>query len=191
MGTDKAWLEIGGQPMLARIAGAVAGVGPVFIANGDGSRELPPVGVPAELVRDAIADQGPLAGFLAIANALPEHVTRVFVCGCDLPFVTPEIVRSIDEHWQNTSRDAVVPEIAGRLEPLVAVYGRPSFARIADAFAAGQRRLTDVVATLEPERVSEADLQEVDPDLAAFLNLNRPEDYERALSLLDPDAPRA
>jgi len=190
MGRDKAWLELAGEPLLVRIARVLADVGFVFVAVGHEQRRLPELAEPVEYVTDPVADQGPIAGLVAIAGRLPEHVTRVFVCGCDLPFVTTSLIRMLDERWQARGGDAVVPEVGGRLQPLMAVYGRRALTRIAAVFAGGSRRLTDVIELLGPDRVTEAELVRVDPELDAFLNLNRPEDYARALTRLDRGAPR-
>lgn len=186
MGRDKAWLEFDGEPLLTRICRVVHGIGELFVAIGQADRRLPELPEGARLVTDVALGQGPMAGMLAVADALPDNIERVFFCGCDLPFLSPQLVRVLDRRWQAERSEIVVPEVGGRLQPLVAVYGRGALVRLRSAFAAGDRRLSDFVASREPVVVSETELSEFDLD--AFDNLNRADDYERALRRLDQDA---
>src|SRR5438046_2516502 len=88
MGTDKAWLELGGRAMIEQVIAALAPVtGSVaIIAN---SAEYARLGLP--VFADAQSGIGPLE---AIRTALANSATsRVLLVGCDLPFVTEDLFR--------------------------------------------------------------------------------------------------
>ena len=130
------------------------------------------------LLRDDSAFAGPvpalIRGLRAARNAI------AFVCSCDLPLLRAGVARAlcamVDEY------DAVVPDIAGSLQPLCAAY-RSEVALKMEALARGQSRLTAIVEHLTIRRVPEADLRRIDPDLRGFLNVNTPADYARALKI--------
>ena len=78
--------------------------------------------------------------------------------------------------------DAVVPEIGGKLQPLCAVYRRSAASLIEEQWNTGERRLTRIAATLNAYSPHDAELEQFDPDLRSFLNVNTPEDYARLLA---------
>src|SRR3989442_922973 len=110
MGTDKAWLELGGRPMIEHVIAALVPV-TTSVAIIAKSPEYSRLGFP--VFADLHSDIGPLE---AIRTALASAETsRVVLVGCDLPFVTSDLFRfllSISENHQ-----AVVPIGAdGKLE---------------------------------------------------------------------------
>jgi molybdenum cofactor guanylyltransferase len=80
--------------------------------------------------------------------------------------------------------DAVVPEIAGLVQPLHAVYRKRCLAAINAMIAQGEARLVQIVDAVSVRKVGERELRAIDPDLRSFINVNTPEDYQRALRLV-------
>ena len=110
MGTDKAWLDWHGVPLVVHVARAVSAAveGRVVVVGAPG-QDLPPE---LEIVRDPEAHQGPVAGLAVGLGALTEE--RAFVCGCDQPLAHAVIAELLD------ARAADV--VAFRGEPLGALY---------------------------------------------------------------------
>src|SRR5262249_30946390 len=86
MGTDKAWLEIDGRPMIQLVIEAVRDVcSTVSVIANESSYER--LGLP--VFRDTYKGIGPLEAIrTALANSSED---RALVVACDLPFVTAEL----------------------------------------------------------------------------------------------------
>src|SRR5207253_2864515 len=93
MGRSKAWLQVAGEPMLARMVRVVGEVAPrIVVAAADG-QELPDLPASVRIVRDAEPRLGPLAGFAA---ALTETAAEIaFVAACDMPNLDADSIRAV------------------------------------------------------------------------------------------------
>jgi len=146
---------------------------------------LPPLPWEATVVRDRVAEQGPLPAIVDGLASLPSQVTAAFVTACDTPLLEPALAERL---FQLLSRDddVVVPTDDERLHPLLAVY-RP---RVADLLrhqlAGGTSSLHGALggSSLRVCRVPVEELRDVDAELRSFLNCNAWDDYEAALNLV-------
>jgi molybdopterin-guanine dinucleotide biosynthesis protein A len=138
------------------------------------------------LLRDQNAYQG---AAVALAQGLAAAANNVaFTCSCDLPLLRVEVVRALNQMLNGY--EAVIPAIGGKPQPLCAIYRRDVAKVIETQLASGERRLTRITARLRAHRPGELQLREIDPDLRSFMNVNTPEDYNRALArrqLSEPD----
>ncbi len=192
MGRDKALVEVGSRPMIARAAEALGAVfDDVVLASGGGGA-YSFLGLPE--VADRHPGSGPLAGIdAALAWAAPRPV---FALACDLPFVGAGLVRHL------AARAAAAPErldavwlpvlVGGERgqprQPLCAVYGPGCAAAIGRRLAARRLRALDLLAELPVIEVP------IGPELAFFRpelldNVNLPADLERAGLAAAPPAP--
>ena len=130
MGTDKALLEVDGVAMAVRVAEALrtAGAGRVVAVGGDGEAL---VALGLDVVSDDHPGEGPLGGILTALAAVEDDV--VVVLACDLPDPDPAAIRRVVE----ALGEADVAAPPGEL--LHAAYHRRAQARLAAAFAAGER----------------------------------------------------
>lgn len=170
MGRNKALLEVEGAPLIARVAAVLRPLfASVIVVTGD-----PETARAAELpaLPDAFEGRGPLAGIHA---ALLHYGAPVFCVACDMPFLNPAFIA-----WQCEqlgAREAVVPRIADRLEPLHAVYAPaclPVFAAALDEQSVPS--LQRVLRGLTVRAISEAEARRFDPSLRLFANWNTPAD---------------
>jgi len=136
---------------------------------------LPDVG--ARRVVDVAGYEGPLAGLVAGLEAAGDVPS--FVLGVDFPCVTPVLVRELARVLAATPYvDAIVPRPGGIEQPLVAAYAPAVAARLRAALEAG---VTSLRGGLDALRVSTIDDVETLPGGAdALLNVNTPDDFERA-----------
>ncbi len=180
MGTPKAWLPVGGEPLLARVARVVAGAvhpGPVVVVAAPG-QDVPPLPPEFEIVRDEVEDRGPLGGLAAGLDALAGRADAAYLSACDVPFLTAAFVRRVAAGLDGTS--AAVPFADGRPHPLAAAYPLAVLPVVRSQLAAGRLRLTDLFA-LVPTRFLAADhFADTDPGLRSVVNVNTPAEYERA-----------
>jgi molybdopterin-guanine dinucleotide biosynthesis protein A len=106
----------------------------------------------------------------------------VFVSACDAPFLKPELIRLLVSQAR-PGADAVMPETAKGLEPLCAVYSRSCLNTIETHIRQDKLKIQWVFHKSRINRISEARLRKVDPDLISFVNINTPEDLMRVASL--------
>jgi molybdenum cofactor guanylyltransferase len=187
MGQPKAILKFGTSTILQRILDELQnGFDDIAVIAAPAASESFPI---ERLLRPTsgfrlLRDEAPFQG---AANALvlglnsARHET-IFATSCDLPLLSIEVARALCRMLRD--HDAVIPIIAGDPQPICAVYRRGIAAFFADQLAAGERRLTSIVAGLKAYRPEEVEMRRIDPDLKSFLNVNTPADYARALALL-------
>ena len=117
MGRDKAWLEIGGETLLARQIKLVraAGATEVFI-SGRADRDYSSFGPP--VLTDNFPNCGPLAGIESALQICREPL--LLVLAVDMPHLTVRLVQQLQTHCRAGS--GTIPRLAGQLEPLGAFY---------------------------------------------------------------------
>jgi len=126
-------------------------------------------------VYDEVHDIGPLAGIYSCLKAAKGDY--VVVVACDMPFISPEVIRYLFELAKG--HDAAVPvQENGYIEPLHAVYRRESMiAAVEEAIRLGKRRISAPIDFLKDVVFVPVDkLKDIDPELKTFVNVNRAED---------------
>ena len=117
MGQDKAWLEMGGQPLIRRALSTVrdSGIQEVLISGRAGT-DYSTLGCP--VLFDLEPGGGPLGG---IERALAEATAPlVLVLAVDLPGITAAFLRKLATHCDPLT--GAVPKLRGEFEPLAAIY---------------------------------------------------------------------
>ena len=194
-GSDKASARLAGRPLLQWVRDALAPVVDEIVVVTAAGQTLPPMhpAIPVTVVEDREPERGPLGGLATGFAAAASPVC--FAASCDAPLlhtaVVECIVDALDDH------EAVLPEVGGFQQPLVAAYRRePCLAAAEAALAAGVNRVLEAFASLDILALGEDRLARVDPDLRSFRNANSPEELAAIATLLDapppapPSAPR-
>ena len=193
MGRDKARLDFRGRPLALHVASVLERVlGEVVLVGGERVEERFP-GFPS--VRDRFPGAGPLAGLhAALQYADPSHAAAghsvdsapearaVFLAACDLPGLSPDVVRHLvafaDDPRRSASPRAWVPRLEDRVQPLAALYSPGCLPVVETLLQRAERTvhrfLDRISVTLVPLT---PDLPFYHPDLLA--NLNHPGDLER------------
>jgi molybdenum cofactor guanylyltransferase len=175
LGGAKAVTPLGGRPLLAYPVDALraAGLDPVVVAKP--ATDLPDLDVP--VVRDEDIVEHPAAGIVAALRALHRPI---LVCACDMPLVSPDLARFI----ASVDAPLVVPQVAGRIQPLFARYSPPLLLALESALAS-ERSLIALVERLDPRIVGEEELERFGDPARLLTNVNTPEELaaaERALA---------
>ena len=182
MGRLKALVPVLGVPLIVHVVEAVERVVKeiVVVAKPPDSatiRSALPQKI--QVIDDERAEQSPLVGFITGARRV--SAKDVAYLGCDLPLLAPKLLRALFAALRGY--DAAIPRWPdGRIEPMVAVYGRER-ALTASIKALDSRRFanTDMIAQLSRVRyVSTEELRLADPHLDSFVNVNSPADVDRA-----------
>lgn len=175
MGSDKAWLEIAGRPMIEHVLAALQPVTTslAIVAN---DPEYAKLGL--RVFADSQAGIGPLE---AIRTSLRNsNSPRALLVGCDLPFVSPELFKfllSIEGDY-----DAVVPIGADeKLEPLCAIYRRSAIDAVNALIASGERKVSLLFDRVPTRLVRFDEFEHLAGSELFFNNVNTPLDYARAI----------
>lgn len=171
MGTNKALLPIGGQPMIAIAADTMRRVfvDVCLVADEGGPYRF--LGLP--VIPDIVTQSGPLGGIHAgLVRCAPGGV---FVLACDTPRVSPDLIRFL---LGRRSGVATVARHAGRTHPLCGIYEHRALPAIEASLRAGRLKILDLLERLETSYV------EITPDTPFyrsewFDNINDPRQFTR------------
>jgi len=170
MGSDKALIEVAGEPLVLRVARMLSAVAaPVLLATGTSGR-LGDLGFPE--VEDARAGAGPLGGLVAGLHASPHPLVAAVAVA--MPVARADVVRVVAA--LHVDQDGVLPVAAEGVQPLHAVYSRAALPALWEALEEGSFSLRSAMARLRVREVSEPEWRVADPTGRFALNLNRPED---------------
>jgi molybdopterin-guanine dinucleotide biosynthesis protein A len=178
MGSDKAALLIQGEPLLRRAVRLLRAVTPDVAIIGPPERVALAPDVP--IYPDRWPNQGPLGGIATALQALPGEA--VLVVGCDMPFLNLDVLRYLVA--LSPGYNAVVVRADGEAHPLHAVYHRRCLPAIEAQLRAGNRQVQRLLDQLAVRFVEGAELDRLDPQHLSTFNANTPEEWERALRLL-------
>jgi len=160
-GRDKLLEPVDGRPLLHRAIDAVRPLAAEILVV-TAPHGAPPLPDGVTLVHDAVAFEGPLAGFVAGLGAARSPI--VIVVGGDMPALSVAVLGAMVAMLATSGDDAVVLEDEGRGRPLpMAVRREPGLAAAERLFHAGERRLRAVIGTVSTSVLPEAAWRAIDP----------------------------
>lgn len=168
-GVCKPLLRVGGRPVLERLLALRTLADEVLLASAD--PRLPEAGL--RRVADVLPGRGAPGGVqAAMAQARAPWVLAV---GGDMPFLDGRAVLPLLEE-RGEDVEAVAYTVAGRLEPLAALYRSALAPRWAAALAGGGASFRALWAGLRGRTLPESVLREATGGTRAVLSLNLPSD---------------
>lgn len=170
MGRDKATLTIGGRSLLDRVLMTVPAQVPVIVVGPPPH----PLERPIAVTREAPPEGGPLAG---IAAGLALVATPLLVVtAVDLPHAGA-VPQQLVARLRDAEVDAVVPEVAGHPQPLLAAYRtEPLGAAVAAVGDPAGKPVRSVLAHLHVAALA--------GDPMSFADVDTPADLARARAIL-------
>ncbi len=119
MGRDKAWLEVGGKPLIGRQIEFARELGAkeIFISGRAGT-DYTALNCP--VLMDHFEDAGPLAGIERALQAISTPL--LLVLAVDMPRITPAPLQMLLDHC--TEKCGAIPRCDNSVEPLAAIYPR-------------------------------------------------------------------
>jgi molybdopterin-guanine dinucleotide biosynthesis protein A len=167
MGRDKALLPFRGEPMLQAILRRLSTIflDPFVVSN---TPERYPFLV-CPVFPDRVPGLGPLAGI----DAALRHADTpfVFVCGCDMPFLSESLLRMLAGKTRE-GIDLVLPFGPDGAQPLCAIWGRSALPAVEAALAEDRLSLVALADKLSVQGVTLEEVAAVDPMFASFRNFN-------------------
>jgi molybdopterin-guanine dinucleotide biosynthesis protein A len=177
MGCPKESLRIDGESMLKRQIRVLRSVVRRVVVVGRTAAYLDEFDVP--IVPDAVANRGPLGG---IYTALVESRTDFnLVLGCDLPFVSRELLACLVLRAMADGSEVTVPvSREGRLQPLCAVFRRRVLYAVRTRLALGESKPRSLFPRVRCTTIPWRELADAGFRAPLFDNMNTPEEYECA-----------
>lgn len=179
-GVHKALMTLNGRPVISHVVDEAAAVfDPVcVIAN----EPLLFAFLDRAVFSDVVSCRSSLTGIhAALFHAPAPHVC---VLACDMPFVTRKVLTILAGAVTDRD-DVVVFETPEGLEPLCAVYSTRCLRPVARQLARGRFQISRVFESLRVKKLPAHVLRDVDPHGLAFVNINTPEDLDRARHLME------
>jgi molybdopterin-guanine dinucleotide biosynthesis protein A len=188
-GQDKGTLEIANKPLIRYVVDAVSPlVNETIVVTSSQERVAKYVKIVSGYARFAVdlcESKGPLIG--ALTGFETAHGKYALLLPFDTPFVSREVVSLLFELC--LGKAAAIPRWPNEhIEPLHAIY-QTKAALEAAKIAVGEGKL-NVRAMIEKLRgvryVSTLVIQQLDPELKTFFNVNTPVDLKRAVAMAKP-----
>lgn len=177
MGRDKAFLPLGGRPLVEHVLDRVRPLSDDVLLV---VREVAPFRhLPFRLVEDQPGPRGALTGLVSgLRQARYEWALAV---ACDMPFLNPRLIRHMAD--LAPGHDVVIPQVGGLLEPLHTFYRRTCLGPMEDLLRRGEQKVIAFFPQVRVRVVEEGEMEALDPGHLSFWNLNTPEDWEKAQRL--------
>lgn len=179
MGTNKAFATIGEQTIIERIIDSTKNIGQeetILITNTP--NDYAHLNLP--MYSDLVPDSGSLGGiYTAIHYSKTSHT---IVIACDMPFVSADVLKFMMTQADNV--DIVVPTVDNYPQGLHAIYSKNCLEPIRAKI--DQKRLK-VIGFYEQVKVTyldEVSLEQYNSDGLAFMNVNTPEELEKAKQIV-------
>jgi molybdopterin-guanine dinucleotide biosynthesis protein A len=187
LGQDKGLLQLGGKPLVKHVldrVGRIADESTVVVSSKTQAEKYAKVvGAVANIVVDSSDLHCPLIGALTgLERALSEHA---LLLPCDTPFVCRDVISLLFDLC--IGKNAVIPRWPnGYSEPLQAVYSvRPAMEATENALNEGKMNMQSMIDKLRSIRyISTLVLEQLDPELRTFFNVNSPLDLRKAEKML-------
>jgi molybdenum cofactor guanylyltransferase len=170
MGTDKAFVTLGGRALLARMLDLARSVTPEVRIVGEASKYAPF----ANVVEDLFPGCGPLGGIHAALRSTSTEINLILAV--DIPFASLALLQFLITRTKNSSALVTVARSGGRLHPLCAVYRR-EFAQAAEnALREGRYKIDALFDQVATQVIGEEELELAGFAPRIFRNLNTPQD---------------
>jgi len=180
MGKDKALLPFLGIPLIKRLQDRFSDMGDELLVITNDFSGYQDLAVP--LYKDIIPDRGALGGLYTALSISKNPL--VGLIAADLPFASPALLAHLIKILLTSGAEAAIPSTERGLEPLHAVYRRDtSLPLVKRAIDQNLWRMNDWFDQAEILILTPEETQKVTASKYTFLNLNTPEDLQKAEKL--------
>jgi molybdopterin-guanine dinucleotide biosynthesis protein A len=174
MGANKAFLEVGGRPIIERVIEQVALVSQEILLLTNTPDEYAHLGYPT--VPDAYPGQGSLVGIYSGLEAASHPVA--LVVACDMPFLNASLLRHMIS--LAPGHDAIVPRTKQGVEPLHALYSKACLPAMEGLLQRDNLKVIAFYSQVQVRYVEQEEIETLDPQHLSFFNVNSPADLQWA-----------
>ncbi len=180
MGTDKAFLEVEGMPLVQRTTNVLSRICDEVLISSNNPDRYSAYG---KVITDRIKGKGPMGG---IHSVLPEAKHDIiFITACDMPFIDEHGIRALYQELQDY--DVIVPFARNRLHPLHAFYHKRILPLVEKYLAEDKLSLTKFLEDCRTRIIrveQELNMKHVFSD-RYFLNANTPQEWEAVVTMTE------
>lgn len=175
MGRDKAFIKLGEESLISRLARVGEGFGERLVST---DHELMAKETGFRMVPDIHKGCGPVGAMYSILDAMQSQA--VLTVPCDMPFFTAELAREMLSFMPDTAPALILYDRSGRAYPLCAILRKSCLPVVKEHVETGKLKavplleLLGAVHLVLPERFDER----------VLMNLNTPEDVAAVKAIL-------
>jgi molybdopterin-guanine dinucleotide biosynthesis protein A len=166
-GSPKALIELGGRPIIERVVAALTPAVDDMLVVTNTPELYAFLGL--AMVGDVYPGLKAAAGRAALTVA------------CDMPFLHPGVVRLVAD--RAGEGDVVIPRVGSQLETMHAAYSKACLPHIEERLIAGHLKIVEFFERVRVVEITEADVARFRDPHVAFMNVNTPDELERARAL--------
>ena len=188
LGQDKGLVQLAGKPLVRHVLDKAKNLVDetlvVVSSNSQAEKYEKVLGSDASISVDNAKAHGPLAG--TNVGFMEASGKYSLLLPCDAPFISRDILQLLLELCIN--KNAVIPRWPNcNIEPLQAVYCTEAALRASnEAVSSGEVKMQAMVDKLRGVRyVSTLVLEQLDPELKTFINVNTAFDLKKAEAMLN------
>jgi molybdopterin-guanine dinucleotide biosynthesis protein A len=173
-GRPKGLMELGGRRIIERVRSAIEGAVDDLLIVTNTPELYAFLGL--RMVPDVFPGGGSLGGIYTGLDAASGEAA--FTVACDMPFVHPGVARLVVE--RAGQGDVVIPRVGDQLETLHAVYRKTCLPAMESKLRAGRLKIVGFFDDVRVVEIAEADVARIADPAVVFMNVNTPEELERA-----------
>ena len=170
MGENKAFIEIGGIPIINRIHTLFEKLFKeiIIVAN---QKELF-LNLNSKIYSDLLPNRGVLGGIYT--GLFFSSFQYSFCVACDMPFLNESVIQYLINNIQEY--DVIVPKMKDGLQPLHAIYSKSCLGPIKKFIDQGKFKTIDFYPEVRIKIIEEKEFYELDPMMKSFINVNTQEE---------------
>ncbi|MBW2119793.1 MAG: molybdenum cofactor guanylyltransferase [Deltaproteobacteria bacterium] len=172
-GTNKALAKINGIPLIENVIRVMGSLFQDLVLITNTPDEYAYLELP--MYEDLIKGLGPIGGIYTALNSITNDAG--FFVACDMPSLNPDLIRHMVGIRDDF--DVVVPEIAGKVEALHALYARGCIPAVRRLIELREYQVFRFFPGVSVRHVQENELRRFDPELKSFFNVNKPDELGR------------
>lgn len=176
-GQPKALMQLGGRRVIERVVRALEGSVDDLLVVTNTPELYAFLGL--AMVPDVYPDRGSLGGIYSGLKAAAGDA--VFTVACDMPFLDRRVVRHVID--RAAAGDVVIPRVGDQLETLHAVYHKSCLPHIEARLLEGRLKIVDFFTEVRVVEIAEAEVARYADPAIVFMNVNTPDELERARAL--------
>jgi len=176
MGRSKAFLPFAGKTIIQHLLDTASGLFDELFVVANEPDSYSQLGV--EILKDILPHRGPLAGILS--GLLVAKNTHVFVLACDMPLVTPQLIRDMSQ--QRHGQDVLVLSHGQGVEPLLGLYSKACIKPLEESLFADRLKVQDFLDGLKGQTFAYSEDLSHPGQLPPYFNVNTPQEYSEVLN---------
>lgn len=180
MGQDKAFLKVGGQPVIERVLERVSALTDDLFISTNSPEKYEQFDL--RTVADLYPGKAALGGIYTVIHAARHP--HVLIVACDMPFLDTELLQHLID--LAPTADVVAPLIEPpQPETMHAVYSKNCLSAIEPRLLVNKLRIIGFFDEVSVRYLERDEVARFDPNFYSFINMNTPEDWQTVQAIAE------